>query len=118
MITKAVEFFQYLRGAVRSAYGEETFRGKSILFIGMDKIGQDILLRLCLDGVSLFFADHRVSSYYQAHTVCGQVSPYQGEPVDITLDFESNTLTVNGKLHPLPKLDKESYIQGIHDFYL
>jgi hypothetical protein len=118
MTTKATELFQYLRGAVRSAYGTEDFRGKSVLFIGMDRIGQELLLRLCLDEVSLFFADHRVTNYYQAHAVCGQVSPHRGEPVDITVDFENKTLVVKGKSLPLPKLGQEAYTQGIHDFYL
>lgn len=118
MTTKASELFQYLRGAVRSAYGKEDFRGKSILFVGMDRIGQELLLRLCLEEVNLFFTDYRLSRYHQAHTVCRQVSSHNGEPVDITLDLENKILIVNGKRHSLAKLGQVPYTQGIHDFYL
>lgn len=118
MTTKASELFQYLRGAIRAAYGQEDFRGKSILFVGMDRIGQELLLRLCLEEVNIFFTDYRLSRYHQAHTVCRQVSPHNGEPVDITLNFENKILIVNGKRHSLTKRGQVPYTQGIHDFYL
>lgn len=118
MITKASDLFLYLRGALRGAYGQENLRDKSILLTTLPRLGQEVLLHLCIDGVNLFFQDHHLSSYHQAHTICGQVSPYAGEPVDIIINFEKRLLIVKGKSHDWSKVGPAPYVQGVHDFYL
>ena len=116
-MSPATKIFNYIRGEVRSAYGHEDFRGKSILFVGMDKIGQEILVRLCIEDVNLYFMDHSIQNYHAAYAICGSINPYTGVPIDITLNFHEGTLTVNGKVQALDGIGKTPYPQGIHDFY-
>ena len=50
------DVFNYIRGALRGTYGVEDFRGRSILVIGVNRFGQDIVSKLCFDEeVKLFF---------------------------------------------------------------
>ncbi len=121
MITRkqtAYEVFQYLRGAIRGAYGVEELRGKSILIKGMDTVGQELLVRLCLPEVDLYFLDSSIQNYYQAHQICGHTAPYPFDiGVDIIVDFEERVLQVNGMTRPLDLIEDDPYEQGIHQFY-
>ncbi len=110
--------FQFLRGAVRAAYGEENFRNKTLLIVGMSRSGQELLNRLCIDGVSIKFQDSKISNYHRSFAVCRDVDVYEGEEVDITVDFSKRYLSVKGKSFPLDKIGDNSYTQGIHEYYL
>ena len=113
--------FNYIRGAIRSAYGVEDLSEKSILFVGMGTFSQEILKRFCNSRASIYFISDSLMEYYSAYTVCEMINPYGGEAVDIIVDVDKNILTVNGKLRFLGKIDEgvvDAYTQGIHDFYL
>lgn len=115
---KATNVFQFLRGAVRSAYGEESFRNKTLLIVGMCRSGQELLNRLCLDGVNVKFQDPSVVNYQRSFAICQDVDAYSGEKVDIAVDFTKNYLEVRGRSFPLNKIGNKPYVQGIHEFYL
>ena len=121
MITKtptAYKVFQYLRGAIRGAYGVEEFRGKAILIKGMDTVGQELLVRLCLPDVNIYFLDSSVSNYYEAHRICEYVIPYPFDlGMDIIIDFNERILAVNGVEYSLDLIEDNPYEQGIHQFY-
>ncbi len=124
MITEANRIFNFLRGAVRSAFGVEDFRGKRIVVAGVGTLGQEILTMLCLADVELFFFDTSVVNYHQAHQVCGSVSVLEKEEddVDILIHLNDGYLIVdNGttdKRFELSNICDDSYNQGIHEFYL
>jgi hypothetical protein len=110
--------FQFLRGAVRSAYGEENFRNKTLLIVGMSRNGQELLNRLCINGVNIKFQDPKVSNYRRSFAVCRDVDIYEGEKADIIIDFPNRYLNVKGKTFPLDKIGDNPYTQGIHEYYL
>ena len=110
--------FQFLRGAVRAAYGEETFRNKTLLIIGMSRNGQELLNRLCIDGVDIKFQDSKISNYRRSFAVCRGVDIYEGGKVDITVNFSKRYLNIKGKSFPLDKIGDNPYTQGIHEYYL
>jgi len=115
---KTNRVFQFLRGAVRGAYGEENFRNKTLLIIGMSRSGQELLNRLCIDGVNIKFQDPKVSNYRRSFAVCRDVDIYEGEKTDIVVDFSNRHLTVKGKNFSLDRIGEDPYTQGIHEFYL
>jgi hypothetical protein len=124
MITTASQIFNFLRGAVRSSFGVEDFRGKRIIIVGMDKEGQDLLSMLCLDDVKLYFHDKSIVNYHQAHLVCGAVDVLvPGEvfgDIDILINLVEGYLTVDGNVSKdftLDEIGDEPYEQGIHEFY-
>ncbi len=110
--------FQYIRGALRGAYGLEELRGKRVLVVGLNTLGQDILLRLCLEGVKLYFLDSGLYNYYCAYLICPSAVPYRGEAVHLLINLEKDFLMVNEKQQPLKEIGEEPYTQGIHDFYI
>lgn len=112
------EIFNFLRGALRGHYGKEELRGKQILIVGMGPDAQDLLMRICVDGVDLFFSDPSIRNNYRAHLICGPANPYNGEPVDIIVDFIQGKFSLKGKDFPLSNLKPDAYTQGIHEFYL
>ncbi len=126
MTTSASQIFNFLRGAVRSAFGIEDFRGKRIVLIGMDSVGQELLAMLCFDDVKLFFFDPSVVNYSQAHLVCGNVEPIVPgnalEDIDIYVDLGEGVLCVDGnvsKRFNIKDIDGgDAYNQGIHEYYL
>jgi hypothetical protein len=115
---KAFSVFNFLRGAVRSSYGEESFRNKSILIIGMAKYGQKLLNQLCIDGVNIKFIDPKISNYHRSFMVCKEADLYQGQKSDIIIDFTNGYLCVKGKTFPVNRINTTAYEQGIHEFYL
>lgn len=110
--------FQFLRGAVRSVYGEENFRNKTFLIIGMSRNGQELLNRLCIDGVSIKFQDPKISNYHRSFAICRNVDIYEGENTDIIVNFSNQSLNIKGKSFPLDRIGDNPYIQGIHEYYL
>ncbi len=110
--------FQFLRGAVRSAYGTENFRNKTLLIIGMSRHGQELLNRLCIDGVNLKFQDPKVSNYRRSFAVCRDVEAYKGQDVDIIIDFSNKYLSIKEKTFPMDRIGENPYTQGVHEFYL
>jgi len=115
---KATKVFQFLRGAVRAAYGMESFRDKTFLIVGMSRSGQELLNRLCIDGANIKFQDPNVSNYQRSFAICRGVDIYEGQDVDITVDFTKNYLQVKDKTFPINKIGDQPYTQGIHEFYL
>ncbi len=112
------KIFQFLRGAVRAAYGTENFRNKTLLIIGMSRQGQELLNRLCIDGVNLKFQDPKISNYRRSFAVCRDVEVYGGQDVDIIIDFSNKYLSIKEKIFPMNRIGENPYIQGIHEFYL
>ncbi len=115
---KQNKVFQFLRGAVRSVYGIENFRNKTLLIIGMSRYGQELLNCLCIDGVNLKFQDPKISNYRRSFAVCRDVESYKGQSVDIIIDFSNRYLSVKGKTFPMDRIGENPYTQGIHEFYL
>ena len=123
MTTKpTTKLFNYLRGALRGAYGVEDFRGKSVLIIGVNDFGQDIVSKICFDEeVNLFFQvdeEQGLKNYLNAFTVCALVEPWDGQKVDIVVDTLSRKVTVDGTTISFNLIGEDPYTQGIHDFYL
>jgi hypothetical protein len=113
----ASTLFHFLRGAVRSAYGIEDFRNKTVLIEGMCGVSQSLITRLCFEGTHLKFNSDSLYGYRQGLSVCGTMSRYAGEPVDISINFTEGTVCVRGKNFPISEIEYESYVQGIHEFY-
>lgn len=115
---KANTIFQFLRGAVRSAYGQENFRNKTLLIVGMSNIGQQLLNKLCMDGLNIKFKEDKISNYYRTFAVCRDVDIYQGEKTDIIIDFNQKNIRVKENNFPMDRIGEDPYIQGIHEYYL
>ena len=125
MTKSASKIFNFVRGAVRSYYGEENLRGKRILVYGMDEVGQELLTMLCFDDVKLFFYDESISNYDKAHMICSSVEVMvRGnvyDNLDIFIDLIEGTILVGdneSKLFPIDKIGNDPYNQGIHEYYL
>jgi len=115
---KSLKIFQFLRGAVRSAYGVEDFRGKTVLIVGMAKAGQELLNRLCIDGIDIKFQDSSLENYHKSFAVCRDVDAYEGQDVDIIVDFTGGFICLREKAFPISKIKTDAYDQGIGEFYL
>ncbi len=125
MTKQASRIFNFIRGAVRSYYGEENLRGKRIIVSGMDEIGQDLLTMLCFDDVKIFFNDSSISNYHKAHMICGSVEVMVPgnvySDIDIFIDLLGGTILVgdnDSKLFPIDEIGDDPYEQGIHEYYL
>jgi len=115
------KIFNYVRGALRGAYGVEDFRGKSVLIVGVNSFGQDLVSKICFDEeVSLYFkGDSRsnLQNYLNAFTVCALVEPWDGQEVDIIVDTLAQQVTVKGTTFDFAEIGENPYVQGITDFY-
>ena len=125
MTKQASRIFNFIRGAVRSVYGIEDFRGKRIIVNGMDETGQDLLVMLCFDDVKLFFHDPSISNYNRAHMICGSIETMipgtSYNNIDVFVDLINGTILIgdNGaKLFPIKDIGDDPYNQGIHEYYL
>lgn len=121
MTTKpTTKLFNYLRGAIRGAYGVEDFRDKKVLIIGVDSFGQDMVSKICFDeSVKLYFLGvpgKELENYLNAFTICTLVEPWGGEDVDITIDTIAERVVINGTAVCFTEVGEEPYVQGIHDF--
>jgi len=117
-MTTSHDIFQFLRGALRGAFGKEDLRGKTILFIGMGSLAQEVLNKICLDSVEIYFQDSSIHNYRSAHTTCTLVSPWLGESADVTLDFEKGQILVKDRPFLFDHILEDAYTQGIHQYYL
>jgi phosphoglycerate dehydrogenase-like enzyme len=115
---KAHSVFQYLRGAIRSSYGIENLRNKTLLIIGMSEYGQKLLNMLCIPGVNVKFMDPKVSNYHKSFAICKDVDVYEGQSADVIVDFTNDYLCVNGKTISMEDIGDNAYTQGIHEFYM
>jgi hypothetical protein len=121
---KAIQIFNFLRGAIRSSFGVEDFRGKRIVVVGTDTIGQELLSLLCFDNVSLFFVDNSLVNYNKAHMICKSVNVIANSEVDIDIiiDFTEGYVCVNGnsstKDFNISDIGDDPYNQGIHEYYM
>ncbi len=115
------DVFHYIRGALRGTYGVEDFRGKSVIVIGVDRFGQDLVSKICFDeGVKLYFLGRpgeELKNYLNAFTICALVEPWRGEPVDITIDTVAERVVIDGTVVRFAEIGAEPYTQGIHDFF-
>ena len=117
-ISKDLRVFNFLRGAIRSRYGVEDLRNKTLLIIGMSKYGQKLLNRLCIDGVNVKFMDPKISNYHRSFAICKEVDFYQGQKAEVIIDFTNGYICVKGTTFPIDKIRSTAYEQGIHEFYL
>jgi len=110
-----------MRGALRGAYGAEDFRDKSVLIVGVNDFGQDLVSKICFDEeVHLYFKvdeDKGLKNYLNAFTVCALVEPWDGQAVDIVVDTLARKVTVDGTTISFKMVGEDPYNQGIHDFY-
>ncbi len=113
-----LKVFNFLRGAIRSRYGIEDFRNKTLLIIGVSKYGQKLLNRLCIEGTDIKFADPKISNYHRSFAICKKIDFYQGQKADVIIDFTNDYICVKGKTFPMNRIGNRSYEQGIHEFYL
>ena len=122
MSQQATEIFAFLRGAVRGSYGIEDFRGLGVLFIEMGSVEKELLKRLNIDGVDLYFLDNCLINYNDAHMICPGALPYQNQrKVQILIDLANTkgpSVTVGPKTVVLPEFGEDPYTQGFHEFYL
>ena len=114
--------FNYIRGAIRGAYGIEDFRGIGVLIIGVNDFGQNLVSKICFDeDVFLYFKvdeEQGLQNYLNAFTVCTLVEPWEGQPIDIVVNTLSQKITVGGTTVTFKEIGEDPYNQGIHDFYL
>lgn len=110
--------FHFVRGAVRGAYGQEELRGRRILIIGMNLLGQQLLTMFCMDGVKLFFMDDSLSNYDKAHMVCPPVRPYTEQLIEVVINLPEGFITVKDKSFDIDLIGKDPYNQGIHAYYM
>ena len=124
MTKLASRIFNFIRGAVRSVYGVEDFRGKRIILSGMDVVGQDLLTMLCFDDVKLFFNDSSLTNYDHAHLICSSVEVMipgtSYDEIDVFIDLINGTILVGNESNPFPieEIGDDPYNQGIHEYYL
>ncbi len=119
----AHDVFQYLRGAIRSAYGIENFRQRSFVILGMCEESQSLLSLLCFDGVDVKFIDDlsTMSSYQKAFTICNSVdvaSRDEGLCFDVLVDFSEGVGYVKGQEFRVNGIGENPYEKGIHDYYI
>lgn len=110
--------FQFLRGAIRGAYGKEDFRSLKFLIVGVSEAGQKLLNCLCFPGVDVSFRDHSLINYGRSFSVCNSVKYDKGDQRDVVVNFVEGTISVRGKDFPLSGIGDDPYTQGIHEFYL
>jgi hypothetical protein len=84
----------------------------------MAKTGQELLNRLCIDGVDIKFQDPSVANYHKSFAVCRDVDAYDGQEVDIIVDFANDFVCLKGRAFPISKIKSDAYNQGIGEFYL
>jgi hypothetical protein len=125
MTTNAMQIFNFLRGAIRSTWGIEDFRGKRIAIMGMSSVGQQLLALLCFDEVDLLFHAENVVNYNAAYSLCRyatSLSPGEPEAIDIMVDLISDCVVVikdsKMKSFKISDIGEDPYNQGIHEFYL
>ena len=121
-MNQTTKVFNYIRGAIRGTYGTEDLRHKHILIVGVNSFGQELINKLCFDKeVHLYFqvdAPQGMQNYLSAFSICTLVEPWEGQDMDIVVDTLSEKLTVGKTTTNFKKIGKDSYTQGIHDFYL
>ena len=125
MTINAIQIFNFLRGAIRSTWGIEDFRGKRIAIIGMSSVGQQLLALLCFDKVELLFHADSVVNYNAAYSLCRyatSLSPGEPENIDIAVNLTADYVTVirdsKVKSFKLSDIGDDPYNQGIHEYYL
>jgi len=118
MTTCPTKLFQFIRGALRGAYGTEDLQARTFLIIGVSRLGQDILGRLCLPGVDIRIQEHTLVFYTQVFGVCSHVDLHDNTPRDVIIDTMEENLTVKGKKFGFSSIGDDPYTQGIHEAYL
>lgn len=86
--------------------------------MGMGPLAQEVLNKICLDEVQIYFDDSSIQNYRSAHTVCTLVSPWLGESADVVLDFEKNEIRLKNRSFAFENILNDAYTQGIHEYYL
>src|SRR5574338_1355836 len=91
------KLFQFLRGALRGAYGTEELGSGRFLIIGSSQLGRDLLSRLCLPDVDVLVKDCSMVNYPKLFSVCGYVDTYGGEERDVIIDTIAGEVVLKGK---------------------
>ena len=112
------KLFQFLRGALRGAYGTEDLRSRKFLIVGSSKLGHELLGRLCLPDVDVMVKDCSLVEYPKLFSVCGYVDSYSGEEREVVIDTISQQVVLKGKSVSFSSIGDDAYTQGIHEFYL
>ena len=113
-----IKLFQFLRGGLRGAYGTEDLTLRQFLVIGMAVSGQQLLSRICIPQVRVSFYDTNLLNYTQGFGVCSSVGFCKEASSDVIIDFNTDTLTIQGKSFSFQHIGENAYEQGIHEFYL
>jgi len=114
----SIKLFQFLRGGLRGTYGTEDLTLRRFLVVGMSVSGQQLLSRICVPQVQVFFYDTNLLNYTQGFGICSSVGFCKNTASDVIIDFNTETLTIRGKSFPFQNIGENSYEQGIHEFYL
>jgi len=114
---KAIRVFQFLRGALRGAYGKEDLRDKSFLIVGLGSLTTQLVQRLCLDEILLYISGVSLKDYNGAHSACEGVQSYEGQDLDVVIDTLNNYISVRGKSFPIGEIGNKPYDQGVSEFY-
>src|SRR5574338_200910 len=112
------KLFQFLRGALRGAYGTEELRSRKFLIMVSSQLGHDLLRRLCLPDVDVLVKDCSMVNYPKLFSVCGYVGTYGGEERDVIIDTLAGEVVLKGKSVSFSFIGDDAYTQGIHEFYL
>lgn len=112
-----IDIFNFIRGGIRSFKGKEDFKNLKLLIIGMDQTGKDLLNIFCTSDIELFFLDNNLNNYNQAQMCCPPATFYEGQDMDIIVDFKEESICMAGKKLSLTFLNEDPYTQGIHSFY-
>lgn len=118
MIICPAKLFQFIRGALRGAYGTEDLHSRKFLIIGVAPLGQAILGRLCLPEVDILVQERSVGNYTKIFAVCGHVDVYSGDFRDVIIDTESECVIVKNRKFLFSNIGDDPYSQGIHEAYL
>jgi len=114
------KIFHFVRGAIRSAYGIEDFRGKHYLLVGNSDLARDFLHRISsLTDITVSFQNLSLTGYSDAMVaLCGRLmGPYNGK-ADVVIDFDKEEIEIKGKPFPMKSIGEDPYNQGIHEYYL
>ena len=114
----STSIFQFLRGAIRGAYGQEDLREKRILIVGQEEVGRELLKYLCFDNVYVFISKAGLEEYVTAFHTCQGVELYDGQEMDLVIDTIDGVFTMRQHSFPLSSIKIDAYNQGLSEYYL
>jgi len=106
--------FNFVRGAVRSAWRLEDLRDKKFLIIGSCP---DLVELFAVGGSTVYSTGEDLCAYTNAIGVCPNLLSYEGQEVDIIIDILNQYLSIKGKGFSIGDIGKDPYNQGIAEYY-